>query len=524
MQEELKQRTRQAEAEQQRAQQLARLSAEFQTVLDAAPDRITCLDRDLRLTWANRAAARVAGLEIGEMVGQPCYRVFFHLEDICPNCPVERSFRTGQQEQDRMADRAGRTWDLRTAPILAEDGRIIGVIEVGRDITQSLHLEEQIQQTQKMEAIGQLAGGVAHDFNNIVSAIIGFAELALMDLAGDSPLHTPLQQILEAAHRARVLTQSLLVFSRRKPVALKREDLNRILTKFQPILRRLLREDIDLRVQPCPGELWIEADQTQIEQVIMNLTTNARDAMPQGGTITLSTTRLRLDPALRRSMGLPDTPEQALLACTDTGTGIPESLRAKIFEPFFTTKAPGKGTGLGLPTVYGIVQQHHGHLTWHSETGKGTEFRVYLPICPSTAAAETAPAPAARPLPRGRETILLAEDFPNMRAVTKAVLTRFGYRVLEAADGVEALDLFQREAGAIDLVLLDGIMPRKNGLEVFKAIRATHPHQKILFMTGYIDELASLDQLADPKITVLQKPVAPSLLLNKVRELLDEGT
>lgn len=461
-------------------------------------------------------------MEIGEMVGRPCYQVFFHRGDVCPNCPVERSFATRQQEQDRLVDSAGHTWDLRTAPIRGDSDRIIGVIEVGRDVTQTLRLEAQMQQAQKMEAIGQLAGGVAHDFNNIVSAIIGFSELALMDLTEDSPLRFHLQQILEAAQRARVLTQSLLIFGRRHEPSLKREDLNLLLTNFQPILRRLLREDIELRVQPCPGPLWIEADQTQIEQVIMNLVTNARDAMPQGGTITLSTDRLELDPAHRQSLGLPDTPSQALLTCTDTGTGIPESLRAKICEPFFTTKGPGKGTGLGLSTVYGIVQQHKGHLAWHSKTGKGTEFRVYLPVRPDPAPTVPAGESPVAPLPHGRETILLAEDFPNMRAVTKAILTRFGYRVLEAADGVEALEVFHREAPNIDLVLLDGIMPRKNGLEVFQTIRHTHPRQKILFMTGYIDELASLDQLGDAKITVLQKPVAPSLLLNKIRELLDE--
>ncbi len=506
----------------QRHNTLQRMAGEFQTLLDTVPDRITCLDRDLRFTWVNRAAAEAAGREIGDMLGQPCYLVFFRRDSPCPNCPVLASFQTGRLVHEIMTGPDGRTWDLLAAPIRDDGHQVTGVIEVGRDISHQTQLEDQFRQAQKMEAIGQLAGGVAHDFNNILSAIIGFAELIRMDLEAASPLQTHCQQILEAAQRARTLTQSLLIFSRRKVFDMHRENLTAILTGFHPFLRRLVREDITLIVEPGKEDLWILGDRTQIEQVIMNLATNARDAMPNGGTLRLTTERVRLDPAHCRSLGLPEAPAQALLTCSDTGTGIPDAIRDKIFEPFFTTKEPGKGTGLGLSTVFGIVQQHHGHLACHSEVGKGTVFRVYLPLAENPTAGP-APTPAAKPaMPAGRETILLAEDFPNMRAVTRAVLSKFGYQVIEAVDGVEALEKFHLQPEAIDLVLLDGIMPRKNGVEVFREIRRTHPRTRILFMTGYIDELQSLDQLNEQGVTILLKPVSPSLLLSKIRELLDE--
>ncbi|HEY9070981.1 MAG TPA: PAS domain-containing protein [Candidatus Ozemobacteraceae bacterium] len=503
----------------------AELSDQFQTLLDAAPDRITRLDRDLKLTWANRAAAVIAGQEAGEIIGKTCYEIFFRRSDICPNCPVIRCFESGREVHETMVDRNGNLWDLATAPIRGENGQITEVIEVARDVTRNHQLEHLSAQSQKLDAIGQLAGGVAHDFTNILSAIIGFSELIALDLPPESPSHLNVRQILDAAHRAEELTQNLLVFGRRKAFDRKREDLNSILLEFRPLLEKLVREDITLSFDLAPAPLWIMGNRNQIEQVLMHLATNARDAMPHGGSITFTTRQVNLNPEQRRHLNLPQGSGTALLACTDTGAGIPEALRSKIFEPFFTTKPPGQGSGMGLSAVFAIVRQHQGNIALDTSSEHGTTFHIHFPLTggfdaePSLAAAK-----GAGKVRQNLETILLAEDFPSMRAVTTAVLTRFGYRVIEAVDGVDALEKYDHHGASIDLVILDGVMPRKNGVEVFREIRSRRPSQKILFMTGYLIEMSNLNSLEKEHVSVLLKPVAPSLLLNRVRAILDEDS
>lgn len=381
-------------------------------------------------------------------------------------------------------------------------------------------LEAQLQQAQRLEAVGQLAGGIAHDFNNILSIIMGYGELLLMDTKEDDPLRRHAVQILASADRAVLLTRGLLTFSRKQVIQTEPIDINETIRNAAELLRRLIGEHIELKTVIGRESLTIMADSGQIEQVLMNFATNARDAMPQGGCFTIETGRAELDPVQVRILGHGSPGKYIVISVTDTGSGMDEETRGKIFDPFFTTKEVGKGTGLGLAVVYGIIKQLNGHIDVHSIPGKGTTFNVALPAADAPVR-EKAEAPLTLP-PRGTEAILLAEDDPGVRSVTRSVLMNSGYAVLEAADGQEALEMFIRHKDEIDLVILDVIMPKKDGTAVYVEMKRIRPDIVALFTSGYPADTAGGKLNEEQASHFLPKPVPPVKLLTMVRQMLDE--
>jgi len=382
-------------------------------------------------------------------------------------------------------------------------------------------LQAQLLQAQKIESVGQLAGGIAHDFNNILSAIIGFGDLLQLELPPDEPGRLHLDQIMTAAKRAANLTQSLLAFSRKQVIDPKEVDLNDSIRKVSRLLSRVIGEDVEMRLSLCPEPLTVFADPSQLEQVLMNLATNARDAMLGGGKLVIETSPVELDRDFVDRHGFGGQGPHARLDISDSGTGMSEEVRQKIFEPFFTTKELGRGTGLGLSIVYGIVKQNKGHITVYSEPGRGTTFRIYLPLRHRRTADAGSDAGRAEAPRGGTETILLTEDNELVRRMTKHALERFGYTVLEACDGEEALACFAENRERVALLLLDVIMPKRNGREVYREAQRLRPGVKALFTSGYPSDLVQREGVLETGLDFLSKPVAVADLLRKVREILD---
>jgi PAS domain S-box-containing protein len=416
--------------------------------------------------------------------------------------------------------------EVSSRTIFAE-GKPIGVQGVARDITERKRTEEalhasqvQLQQSQKLEAVGQLAGGVAHDFNNLLTAIIGYSQLSLRRLDPDDPIARNINEIMKAAGRAASLTRQLLAFSRKQILEAKVLDLNIVVNDMFKMLCRLIGEDIELATVPAPNLNKVKADSCQIEQIIMNLVVNARDAMPGGGKLTIETANVLLDSeyALQHLPTLPGA--YVMLAVSDTGTGMDQQTLSRIFEPFFTTKELGKGTGLGLSTVYGIVKQSGGYIWVYSEVGKGTTLKVYLPRVNERLVPDT-PRPAPRPIPGGSETILLVEDDDQVREIAREILERKGYRALPAANGEQALAVAQQQTGKIDLMITDVVMPQMSGRELAEHMSLLRPEMKILYMSGYTDDATVRHGLLDRQFEFIQKPFTADVLARKVRDTLD---
>jgi two-component system cell cycle sensor histidine kinase/response regulator CckA len=383
---------------------------------------------------------------------------------------------------------------------------------------QHRRVEDQLRQAQKMEAIGRLASGVAHDFNNLLTIITGFAQLALLE---PNPAQAGLEQILRAAERAAALTRQLLVFSRQQSLEIKTVNLNALIQDLEKMIRRVIGEDVRIRTVFHDKKAMVNVDPNQIEQVILNLVVNSRDAMPTGGTLTIETQRFDLDPEAAGSYGVrPGAYFQ--LAVSDTGTGIDKATLAKIFEPFFTTKAEGRGTGLGLSTVYGIVTQVGGGIRAYSETGVGTTMRVMLPA--AAAAAESANAPAEPGVERGHETVLLVEDDQTVLALCATVLQTHGYNVLEAGDAESAVRISREYRDPIHLLVSDVVMPGTNGPALAVDIRDSRPTIRTLFMSGYTEETMQQYGFSSENAGFIQKPFSASALARKVRQILDAGS
>jgi two-component system cell cycle sensor histidine kinase/response regulator CckA len=392
-------------------------------------------------------------------------------------------------------------------------------LAVGRDVTERLRLEEQLRQSQKMEAVGRLAGGVAHDFNNVLSVILSYGDMLMANMKPGEPMRDDIEEIRKAGQRAADLTRQLLMFSRQQVLEPKVLDLNEVLASMDKMLQRILGADVDLVSLPTQPLGRVRADPSSVEQVIMNLVVNARDAMPTGGKLTMETGNVVLDEAYAQAhLGVKAGPH-VMLAVTDTGTGIEKATLARIFEPFFTTKESGKGTGLGLSTVFGVVQQSEGSVWVYSEVGKGTTFKVYLPRV--AAAVETVGETVAPSTLRGSETILLVEDDDQVRVVARGILRQSGYHVIDARNAGEALLQSERHPGTIHLLLSDVVMPQVSGPELAKRLASARPEMKVLCMSGYTDDSIVRHGVLEARIAYLQKPITPETLTTRVREVLE---
>lgn len=415
------------------------------------------------------------------------------------------------------------TVDSVITPVRGENGALTHYVAVQQDISRELSLEEQYHQAQKMEAMGRLAGGVAHDFNNLLTAINGFTELAQLQLAPDHPIQEMLSKVLASGQRAINLVRQLLTFSRKQVIEPKLLNINDVVTDLEKMLQRIIGEDLQVETN-LAADLWpVRVDPTQIEQVIVNLAVNARDAMPEGGRLTIETANIVLDEGYAAGYLGAKPGDYVLLAVSDTGLGMDQQTQARIFEPFFTTKEPGKGTGLGLATVFGMVKQNGGDIHVYSEVSHGTTFKIYLPRTQ-----EAAPAPGAagqvRGIPRGVETILLVEDNPTVRELASLILNQQGYQLLEAANGREALALAQSYQGEIHLLLTDVIMPQLGGGKLADELTASRPRLKVLYMSGYTDDAIIRHGVLEPGVAFIQKPFSPAALAQKVRDVLDSSS
>jgi PAS domain S-box-containing protein len=497
--------------------------AAVQGVLDGSPLGTLLLDPSGRILHVNAAAAQIFGHFRQDLVGRPIETLFAdgfrrRLDEALKRA---RGVRGPGPVELQGRHRRGNTLpiELTVAPIEAADGRL--AVAYFRDLSERRQLEERARLAQKMEAVGRLAGGVAHDFNNLLTAILGYSAILLRKVQPEQPMWAELQQIKRAGERAAALTKQLLAFSRKQVLAPVVLDLNALVTGLEDMLHRLIREDIQLVVNVDPQVKPVKADPTQLEQVLVNLVVNARDAMPKGGRIVISTSNIGPSRVPAGTMPYMQLNSFALLSVADTGTGMDDATKARLFEPFFTTKAVGHGTGLGLATVYGIVKQSGGQIDVQSELGRGTTFNVYLPQVEELPAEPEAAEPLAPGAGRGAETILLAEDEEGVRLLAGRVLESHGYRVLHARDGEEALDVCRQHTGALHLLLTDVVMPNLNGRELVSRVTRLRPGIKVIYMSGYTDSIIALHKILESGAAFIQKPFSPELLIRTVREALD---
>jgi len=427
---------------------------------------------------------------------------------------------SGRLEFEFVGLKGTHRWvETRAVPLKSAGGEVIALLGVSRDITEHKKLEEQLRHAQKLEAVGTLTGGIAHDFNNILTSIIGYADLLTMTIADDDQNRGFLEQIIAASRRAANLTQNLLAFSRKQITSPRPVDINECVRNVENMLHRLIGEQIELRTRLSDTDLTILADAGQMEQVLMNLAVNARDAMPAGGTLLITTSVAEIDERYIALNGYGKAGTYVLVSVNDSGVGMDARMKRRIFEPFFTTKEMGKGTGLGLSIVYGIVKQHNGYVDCESEPGKGTTFTLYFPL--NTASAEQA-APA-RPvqLRGGTETVLVTDDDEGVRRIARTMLEHLGYTVITAADGNEAVELFSEHKDRIDLLILDVIMPKKNGKQVYDEVRRMRPEVKTIFTSGYTADVISSKGMLEEGMHFISKPASLRDLSLKIRDVLD---
>jgi PAS domain S-box-containing protein len=500
----------------------------LRSIANAAQDGILMLDPEGRISYWNPAAEKMFQFTAEEAMGKELHRLLApsHLSEVFIG-GFSRFTKTGEGPLvNRTLETTARRKNGAEFPIevsvsaFKENGRwnAVGIV---RDITDRSKLEAQLRQSQKMEAVGQLAGGIAHDFNNLLSAIMGYGQIVNKKMAADDPLKLYVGYLLESADRAAYLTRSLLAFSRKQIINPTIVDANEVIGKIDKFLRRIIGEDVELKTVFRQHALFVNADRSQIEQVLMNLATNARDAMPRGGHLILETDIMTIDDAYIRAHGYGESGKYAVLSVTDSGEGMDKETQKKIFEPFFTTKEVGKGTGLGLSMAYGIIKQHHGFISVYSELGTGTVFRIYLPLVKEERGENGAAASEDAGMQRGSETILLAEDDEGVRRLSRIALTEAGYRVIEAVDGADAIARYESGTAEIDLVILDVIMPKKSGKEVLDAIRSSRSDMKAIYVSGYTADKISAEGVRSDDVPLLLKPLSPSQLLTMVRNVLD---
>jgi PAS domain S-box-containing protein len=501
----------------------------IKNILESVEEGFIVIDKEYRVLSANRAFCEFVKRPAEDIIGKHCYEVTHYIKKPCSEegeeCPVRHTFSTGKPRTvvHTHYDKEGKPSyvEIRSYSMKDESGEITSVIELVNDITEKKRLEAQLRQAQKMEAVGLLAGGVAHDFNNILTAIVGYGNLIKMKMKEDDPLKHNVTQILASVERGANLTHSLLAFSRKQVMNPRPVNFNAIVESVYKLLKRLIGEDIELQTLLTDKDVTVMADSGQIEQVLMNLATNARDAMPGGGRLTIETERVEYDEAYVTSHGFGVPGAYVQISVTDTGTGMDEVTRAKLFEPFFSTKEVGKGTGLGLAMIYGIIKQHSGYINVYSEPGEGTTFKIYLPVIKEKV--EEIKEAAVTPSVGGTETILIAEDDEAARELTKTVLREFGYAVIEAKNGADAVEKFMANRDRIQLLILDVIMPIKSGPEAFSEIKKAAPDTKVIFISGYtMDAVHKKRLLVEEDTNFVSKPFSPQVILQKIREVLDQ--
>jgi PAS domain S-box-containing protein len=494
----------------------------YHDIFERAPLGIYQSSRDGRVLDANPVLARMLGYD------SPDELFALHMERDVYLDPAEREHliaRSGGvlgpdvELQWKKKDGSPMWVNLVVQRHYGADGQILYFEGFVRDITDRKRLEDQLRQAQKMEAVGQLAGGIAHDFNNLLTVITGYSELLYDDLGADDPRRADVSEIRQAAARAAQLTRQLLAFSRKQVLQPRALDLNGVVTGIEKMLTRLLGETISVRTKLSPSLGTVRADPGQLEQVLMNLAVNAGDAMPHGGELTIETSEVELDEEYAREHVDAVPGRYVMLAVHDAGVGMEPATQARLFEPFFTTKGPGKGTGLGLSTVYGIVKQSGGHIWVYSEIGQGTTFKVYLPRI--DAPADIMPRSPQEAAKRGTETILVVEDADLLRALARRVLEGFGYTVLTAHGGQEALAMAEAHPGPVHLLLTDVVMPEMGGAELAKRLAARRAEILVLYMSGYTDDAIVRQGVLDEGVAFIQKPFTAESLVRRVREVLD---
>ena len=501
----------------------------LKATIESTADGILVVDREGKITSYNRRFLTIWQIPESVMANlddtQAVQHVLGRLKD--PEgfkARVQELYARDEEESFDVLELKDGTIIERYSQPQRLDGKTVGRVWNFRDVTERRQSEDErkklqsrLAQAQKMEAIGTLAGGIAHDFNNILTVMTGYGTLLQMQMENTNPLRKYADQILSATQKAANLTMGLLAFSRQQPMILNPVDINDVVKGTEKLLKRLLTEDISLETHLTSDSITVMADTTQIDQILFNLATNARDAMPRGGSLAIETGLMELDNEFVKTHGFGEPGKYALLSVTDTGMGMDETIREHIFDPFFTTKEIGKGTGLGLSTVYGIVKQHNGYITVYSEKGIGTTFHIYIPATRARAREEAKPAP---PPKRGTESILVAEDSEEVRRFIREMLTKYGYTVIEALDGEDAVVRFRENPG-VDLLILDSVMPRKNGRETYDEIRKIRPGTKALFMSGYTRDVVLEKGIEGKEVDFVSKPLSLNELLHKIREVLD---
>jgi len=489
-------------------------------VIDSLPGLFYVIDESGSLIRWNKNLQEVTGFSTDELTNRNALD-FFREDRELVRGKIQEVLKFGSaSDEARMVTKSGISLSFMLTGIKMIMNDRPYLVGTGIDISERKRLEDQLRQAQKLESVGTLAGGIAHDFNNILTAIIGYGSLLQMKMKNDDPLLHSVEQILVSANRAAGLTQGLLAYSRKQVMNPQLINLNEVILKLERLFARLIGEDVEFKCILTDQELTAVADSGQIEQVLMNLATNARDAMPDGGYLYIETRLVELDEDSARVHDLRKAGSYALITVMDSGTGMDQKTLDRIFEPFFTTKEVGKGTGLGLAMVYGIIKQHKGSIEVDTELGKGTTFRIYLPFTRRTT--EEIQPIVPQPLMGGTETVLVAEDDASVRILTANILEQFGYTVIQASDGEDAVKKFMANKDRIRLLLLDVVMPRKNGKEVFDKVRIFKPDVRALFMSGYAEDVLHQKGLLDIAQGVIVKPVKIDELLKKMRKVLDE--
>lgn len=512
-------------------QNLIENEARKAAILDSSPDAILTVGADHRILEFNTAAQRVLGWSSSQPHHQrwPEFILAPNRDEngkpAWPDWAYELDSLDTSKRLEVTAQRADGAQfpaEITVSPVHLAAGTVYAIWL--RDITEQRHLETQLWRSQKMEAVGRLAGGVAHDFNNLLTVITGYSDLVLASLAESDPRRKNIEEIRKAGERASSLTRQLLAFSRRQVLAPQALDLNTVVLNLDKMLRRLIGEDIDV-LNVLAAKLWtVKADPGQIEQVLVNLAVNARDAMPQGGKLTIETANVTIsDEAARQYEPPMPAGKYVMLAVSDSGCGMDPETQSLIFEPFFTTKEEGKGTGLGLATVYGIVKQSGGFIWVYSEPGCGASFKIYLPRIQEEKEREAVVSPKDALPARGTETLLLVEDEYAVRQLVRGVLESAGYTVLEATHGQEAISIAKAHRTPIDLLLSDVVMPQLGGRDVAKAIERIDSKIKVVYMSGYAEKAIVHQGILEPGAVLIQKPFTPRELVRKIREVLDTG-